>query len=607
MKPATLPELLAMRVRTTPSGEAYRQFDDTSGRWVSYSWSEIGRRVQDWRRALRAEGFSHGARIAVLVPNGIAHVCMDQAALSLGFVPVPMHVIDQPESLIYVLANSGVSLLFIDSASRWRSLEPFASQLPSLERVVCLDGEPPSPEGIARTLQQWLGAAPDREALGEMPAPSVDLDALAAIVYTSGTTGRPKGVMLSHRNVVSNVYAVLATVPVFGRDVFLSFLPLSHTFERTVGYYLPMAVGATVVFVRSIPLLMGDLVAVRPTVLVSVPRIYERVYARVRANLDSRPVSRALFDWAASARGRQPESGVWKGKPSRALARALWPLLDQVIGSRVRARFGGRLRVAVSGGAPIPQAVSRTLLAVGIPLLQGYGLTETSPVVACNTPADNRPDSVGRPLPGIEVKIGARDELLVRGPGVMMGYWKRPEETARVLEADGWLHTGDQARLDEGRIVLKGRLKDIIVTSTGEKIAPVDLESAILTDPVFDQVMVVGEGRPYIAAIAVLNPERWGRQAVRLGLPAEDRASLRSPSAREWALNHIGEAVRGFPAYARPRAVCLSLDPWTVDSGLITPTLKPKRPAIAARFAAQIAELYRGHEIPTPAPVHEHS
>ena len=607
MKPATLPELLSMRVRSTPSGEAYREFDDASARWVSYSWSEIGRRVQDWRRALHAEGFPSGARIALLVPNGIAHVCMDQAALSLGFVPVPMHVIDQPESLVYVLADSGASLLFIDSSSRWRSLEPFASQLPSLERVVCLNGEPPSPEGIARTLQEWLGAAPDRGVLGEMPAPSVDLDALAAIVYTSGTTGRPKGVMLSHRNVVSNVYAVLATVPVFGRDVFLSFLPLSHTFERTVGYYLPMAVGATVVFARSIPLLMGDLVTVRPTVLVSVPRIYERVYAKLRANLDSRPVGRAVFDLAVSVRWRQLEPGPRKATLPGALARALWPLLDRMIGARVRARFGGRLRVAVSGGAPIPQVVSRTLLALGIPLLQGYGLTETSPVVACNTPADNHPDSVGRPLPGVEVKIGAQDELLVRGPSVMAGYWNRPQETALVLEPDGWLHTGDQARLDDGRIVLQGRLKDIIVTSTGEKIAPVDLESAILSDPVFDQVMVIGEARPYIAAIAVLNPERWGKQAARLGLPANDRASLRSPSAREWALSHIGDAVRGFPAHAMPRAVYLSLDPWTVDSGLITPTLKPKRPAIAARFATQIAELYRGHELPAREPLHEHS
>jgi long-chain acyl-CoA synthetase len=607
MKPATLPELLAMRVQATPSGEAYRQFDETSGRWVSYSWSEVGQRGQEWRRALHAERLPSGARIALLVPGGIAHVCMDQAALALGFVPVPMHVIDQPESLIYVLADSGASLLFVDSCSRWSLLERFTSRLPNLKRVVCLSGEAPSPAGIARTLTQWLRVASDREAQGDMPSPSIDSDALAAIVYTSGTTGRPKGVMLSHRNVVSNVYAVLATVPVFGRDVFLSFLPLSHTFERTVGYYLPMAVGATVVFARSIPLLMADLATVRPTALVSVPRIYERVYARLRANLDSRPVGRVLFGLAVSVRERQFESGAWKVRLSGAFVRALWPLLDRVVGARVRARFGGRLRVAVSGGAPIPRLVSRTLLAVGVPLLQGYGLTEASPVVACNTPADNHPDSVGRALPGIEVKIGAQDELLVRGPSVMVGYWKRPEETGRVLEPDGWLHTGDQARLDDGRIVLEGRLKDIIVTSTGEKIAPVDLESAILADPVFEQVMVIGEGKPYIAALVVLNRDGWGKQVARLGLRAEDTAGLRSPSARAWALKRIADAIRGFPAYATPRAVCLSLDPWTVDSGLITPTLKPKRPAIAARFAVEIAELYRGHELPTPEPAHEHS
>jgi long-chain acyl-CoA synthetase len=241
------------------------------------------------------------------------------------------------------------------------------------------------------------------------------------------------------------------------------------------------------------------------------------------------------------------------------------------------------------------ESVARTFLALGLPVLQGYGLTESAPVIAVNRPDDNDPQSVGPPLPGMEVRIGENDELLVRGPNVMRGYWQRPEDTAKVLGSDGWLHTGDQAQLVNGRLFIRGRIKDIIVTSTGEKIAPADVESAILADPVFEQAMVLGESRPFVAALVVLNRSRWEEEARGLGLPAAEPASLASPAARSWALARIAKLVRAIPAYARPRAVCLSLSPWTIDAGLITPTLKPKRLAIERRFAGEIASLYEGH------------
>lgn len=631
MSERTLPEVLQRRIALTPAAEAYRQFDAASGRWVGYSWAEIGGRVAQYRRALGAEQLPSGARIAVLVSNSVEHVCMDQAALALGLVPVPLHVIDNPESLAYVLADCGASLLFVSSAARWQLLEPFRARLPQLRRVIHLGAR--AGEGtIARSLTEWFAAAP-RSGDGEKDVP-VDADALAAIVYTSGTTGHPKGVMLSHRNVVSNVRSILSAIPVWETDVFLSFLPLSHTLERTAGYYLPIAAGACVAFARSVPRLMEDLVAVRPTVLVSVPRIYERVYAGIQEATDRRFAGRALLalavraGWARFARAQagdaraqandtrahgsaRPETGDARARsggaqgrgeraraslfPDSLLLRCLEPALDRWVGARVRARFGGRLRAAVTGGAPMLSEVARTFLALGVPLLQGYGLTESAPVVACNTPADNHPESVGRPLPGVQARIAERDELLVRGPSVMLGYWQRPRDTAEAIDAEGWLHTGDQASIVDGRILIKGRIKDIIVTSTGEKIAPLDLETAIAGDGAFDQVMVVGEGRPYIAALGVLNRARWEEQARKLGLDPADSESLRSSAAREWALARIAEAVRSFPAYARPRAVYLTTEPWTVDAGLITPTLKPKRPALQSRFAEAIAELYRGH------------
>jgi len=600
MNERTLPEMLRRRIALTPAAEAYRQFDPSSRCWVSHSWSDIAAGVGEYRRALAAEVLPAGARIGILVANSVEHVCMDQAALALGFVPVPLHVIDNPESLVYVLADSGASLLFIDSAERWQLLEPFAKRLPRLRRVVCLGGDVPG-AGIARPLAPWLAVVRptgrDSEDVGGTDGIALDAEALASIVYTSGTTGRPKGVMLSHRNVVSNVHSIMSAVPVLETDVFLSFLPLSHMLERTAGYYLPIAAGACVVFARSVSHLLEDFVSVRPTVLISVPRIYERVHAAIRASVEPHPMRRRLL--ALAVEGGWVRFARAQGQPIReSLAlRCLAPVLDRWLGAPIRARFGGRLRAAVTGGAPMSSEVTRTFLSLGVPLLQGYGLTESAPVVACNTPADNHPESVGRPLPDVEVQIGEHAELLVRGPNVMRGYWQLPRETAEAIDAAGWLHTGDQAQIVDGRIIIKGRIKDIIVTSTGEKIAPVDLETAILTDPAFEQVMVVGEGHPYIAALCVLNRRRWEEQAGELGLDAADPASLRSPSALRWACVRIAEAVRAFPAYARPRAVFLTTEPWTVDEGLITPTLKPKRPALESHFARAIAELYRGHEV----------
>jgi len=262
-------------------------------------------------------------------------------------------------------------------------------------------------------------------------------------------------------------------------------------------------------------------------------------------------------------------------------------VLDALVARRVREQFGGRLRVSVTGGAAMSRDVSRPLIAMGLPLLQGYGMTESSPVVASNTPGDNDPSTVGRALPGIEVRIGVQDELQTRSDSVMRGYWGRPEDTARVVDADGWLHTGDQAEIVGGRIRIKGRIKDIIVTSTGEKVAPVDVENAIMADPLFEQVMVLGEQRPYLAAIVVLNRDKWTARAAALGLDPANVTQLRATAATQWVLQRIADLVKGFPSYSTPKAVFLSTEPWSVAGGLLTPTLKPKRD--------DIARLYQGH------------
>lgn len=588
----TLPVLLRWRIEETPHREAYRQFDQTAARWISYTWRDVDMRVQAWQRALDAERFDPGARIAILVPNGVDHISMDLAALSCGLVPVPLHAVDNPESILYILEDSGASLLFIESIEQWKALKVGDSRFDGLKRVVCAKTSSGfnNSDGLLVTLDNWLGN--DRTHTTDTHDAIVEPSDLAAIVYTSGTTGRPKGVMLSHGNIIANVKAIRERLRVEEDDVFLSFLPLSHTFERTAGYYHPIAAGACVAFARSTQHLPEDLKIVRPTLLISVPRIYERFHAKIMEHRTSASwFERAALDLALAVGGRRFDARQSRTSPSL-FDRLAWPALKQIVADKVLAQLGGRLRVAVSGGAPIALPIARLFLSLGLDVLQGYGMTETSPVVSVNTPDDNDPRSVGRPLAGVEVKIGENQELLVRAPSVMIGYWHKPEETQRTIEADGWLHTGDQARIEDRRITITGRIKDIIVTSTGEKIAPADLETAIISDPLFEQAMVIGEQRPYLAALVVLNAAEWQPEKARIEKEAAGTASPLTHREADFLRRRIAEAVKDFPAYATPRAVWWSTEPWTIAEGLLTPTLKIKRAALERRLAAEIEGLY---------------
>lgn len=590
----TLSQLLAWRVASTPRGEAYREFDAAGGGWQSVTWQAFGERVARFAGALQALGLARGARVAVLLPNGLAAVTADQAALSLGCVPLPMHAIDNPASIAYILADSEAEVLVADTQAQWDAIAATGAVPASLRHVVVRQGARPSAGATSLyLLQDWLAhAAPASPSAGPQE------DDLAALVYTSGTTGKPKGVMLTHRNVLSNVKAIIERLPTRSDDVYLSFLPLSHTFERTAGYYLPIAAGACVAFARSVAQLPEDMKTVRPTILVSVPRIYERVYAKVQTMLEGSPLKHRLFECAVTVGWRRflRRSAASAANPdiggSPWLDAVAWPFLNALVAQPLLAQFGGRIRVAVSGGAALSHPIARTFLGLGLPIVQGYGMTESAPVVSANTPEDNDPATVGRPLPGVEVRIGENRELLVRGPNVMRGYWKRDEDTARAL-ADGWLHTGDQAAIENGRVRILGRVKEIIVTSTGEKIAPVDLELAIAADPLFEQAYCFGDNRPFIAAIVVLGREPWAKVARGLALDPDAPQSLQDARAVAAVLARIRELTQGFPYYAQPRAVALTVEPWTVENTLITPTLKLKRNNLAAHFAPEIERLYR--------------
>jgi long-chain acyl-CoA synthetase len=587
----SLPGLFRLRVERTPEAVAYSQFEGSA--WHDYTWSEMAGLVGRWQRGLEAEGLQAGDRVALSLRNGIDWVCCDLAALGLGLVPVPLYATDSPDNIAHILTDSGASLLVLDSDRRWSALRdrPF----PALRRVLCLTceltreiaGEP------LRLLADWLPREP--AALQDRVQ---DPEALATLVYTSGTTGRSKGVMQSHRGILWTAEAVLRRIPAYPTDTFLSFLPLAHSFERTVGYYLPMMAGSRICYARSVELLRQDLISVRPTVLLGVPRVYERVYLVIQARLGQRGLKRRLVDITVGLGWRRFLAAQGLGPIPGPLGRLAAALLRRLIARQVLDKFGGRLRVAVSGGAPLAPTVARFFIGLGLPLTEGYGLTETSPVLANTRPADCRPGSVGRPLPGIQVRIAPDGELLAQTPGLMLGYWGQPTATACTIDSDGWLHTGDLAEISDGYIQIRARLKEILVTSAGEKVPPAELEQALTMDPLIAQAVILGEGRPWLAALLVLEPEPWQHLATGLGLDPSDPEALRAPAARAAVLALVQERLKTIPLHAQVRAVSLSLEPWTVENGLLTPTLKVKRARVETQFHDLIRRLYGGREIP---------
>jgi Long-chain acyl-CoA synthetases (AMP-forming) len=585
---STLDGLLRERVRRTPGNLAYRSFNRDDEQWHDWNWAGAAQEVARWQQALAAEGLTPGERVALLLRNGPPWVWFEQAALGLGLVVVPLYLEDRPDNTAYILQDAGVRVLLVQE-ERYGRLRTALEAVPDLQRIIVAgDGEGTVCGPRAVPLAVWLPPAGDRP----LAARQGCADDLATIVYTSGTTGRPKGVMLSHRNILSNVEASLALERFVPGDLFLSFLPLSHMLERMAGYYLPMMAGSAVAYARSVQQLAEDLQTQRPTILIAVPRVFERVYGRIQDGLTARPpLARTLFRATLAVGWRR---FLWRqGRAGWSPSLLLWPLLHRLVARKVAERLGGRLRLAVSGGAALSPTVARFFLSLGLDLVQGYGLTEASPVVSVNLPGDNEPASVGRPLPGIEVRLGSDEELLVRGPNVMQGYWNHPQATAATIDASGWLHTGDQVRLDDaGRIHITGRLKDILVLSNGEKVPPSEMEGAIMLDPLFEHAMLLGEGEAHLAALVVLNSEQWPELAQQLGLEAQAADSLQSAALQRFLHQRIAALLRDFPGYAKVRRVAATLEPWSVDNGLLTPTMKLRRREVQARYAAQIAALF---------------
>ncbi len=592
---STLCDFFQYQVRQSPDAEALREFSKAANAWISYTYAEVAKKIRRWQCAFVKEGFKRGSRVAMLLPNGVDAVCFDQAALANGLIPVPLHAIDTPASSAFILNNSETCFLVTNKSSKWQKIKDAGFDLSSIKRVVFTDDDSKDSDGKTASVEEWLDSAPKNCDLPEKPGEGD----LACIVYTSGTTGRPKGVMLTHKNIVSNVRSTLAHVNPEPGWTFLSFLPLSHMFERTAGYYLALATGCTIVFNRSLQYLAEDFKIAKPDVLISVPRVYERIYGKLQEGLrKSSATKRAMFNWGVEVGWRN-----FCRKNKISTEGSLLQILDSTIGKAVsdkisnllKDRFGGRLKVAISGGATLNHDAAKVFCGLGLPVIQGYGMTETSPIIAGNNVVDNDPATVGRLLRDVDVRLGEKDEILVKGDLVMKGYWNLPDATKKAFTEDGWLHTGDQGAFDkQGRLKIVGRIKEIIVTSTGEKISPVDIESAVEADSLVAQCYAVGEDRPYISVILSLELDAWKGLAKEIGLDPDSPDSLLSHAARQKVLARVRRACRMFPAYAVPRNVYLTLEPWSIENGLLTPTLKLKRIPLLAKYGDVIEGIYKG-------------
>jgi long-chain acyl-CoA synthetase len=585
----TLPGLFLARLARSGSRVAYREFDPALGTWRTFTWQQVASRIVRFQEALAKEGVRPGDRVAIALPNCVDWIAFDIAAMGLGLVVVPLYAHDSVANISMILAHSETRLLFADTWSRWRALRSHCTKLPNLDSVWLRDAN--------QTEAAAEGDGPARELAAVLAGASTDHDfvnlaqprSLAALVYTSGTTGRPKGAKLTHYALLWNAEAGTRRIAPRTDDVFLSFLPLAHAFERTAGYTMAVMGGSTVAFARSIDRLRADFRQVRPTAFIAVPRVFELIGAAIKTRVSKTAFRRRLFDRTVALGWQRFEAAQGRGPRLGLLDKIAWHLLQLLVARPVLNALGGRLRVTVSGGAAVRRDLLRQLIGLGLPIVEGYGLTEAAPVVSANSLTDNLPGSVGRPLEGVEVAISDRGELLVRTPSVMTGYWGDDSGTAQAIDNEGWLHTGDLAEFREGHIFIRGRLKDVIVLATGEKINPDDIEDELVREPLFRQALVVGEGKPFLVAVLVLEPERWQAHARQHGLRPDDPND--GAAARE-IIRLARHQLADRPRPLQVHFVHATLTPWTIEAGLLTPTLKIKRKPVERLFEKEISALY---------------
>ena len=562
------------------------------GTYLDISYTELGESVDAFSKGLNALGVEKDDRVAILSENRPEWAITDFGSLKTGAVTVPMFSTLTAAQVGYILNDSGAKVICVSTEKQLEKVNAIQDKVPTLEQVIIFDSiEGETPEGVI----QFDAVC---ELTGDGTDNTTSEDDIATIIYTSGTTGNPKGVMLTHANFISNVQVCKSLIDVSETDVLLSFLPLSHVFERLGGHYVPLFSGAKIAYAESTFTVAQNMQEVAPTVMLSVPRLYETMHDRIlRAVQEGSSLKQKIFHWGVSV-GSSVSSAIQQGKKPSAILRLQQNIADKLVFAKLKAATGGRLRFFVSGGAALPQAIAEFFHAAGILILEGYGLTETSPVISMNYPEKWKFGTVGAPVPGVEVQIAEDGEILTRGPHVMKGYFNNEAATAEVIDGEGWFHTGDIGIIDaDGFVKITDRKKNIIVLSNGKNVAPQPIESELVQSPFISQIMLVGNERKNLAALIVPNFDAlkaWASDSDTGG--GIDTADLPAMLQTREVQQHIQREIRSrltdFADFEQVRRFVLLEKEFSQEADEMTPTLKLKRNVIIERYSDEIEQMY---------------
>ena len=561
-----------------PKGDTYQDI----------SYTELGASVDAFSRGLHALGVEKEDRVALLSENRPEWAITDFGSLKVGAVTVPMFSTLTAAQVSYILKDSGSKVICVSTESQLKKVLSIRDDVPSLEHIIVFDPiEGEIPEGVT-----------EFEAIckstGETPDNTTSEDDIATIIYTSGTTGNPKGVMLTHANFIFNLQACKSLIEVRETDVLLSFLPLSHVFERLGGHYVPLFSGSKIAYAESTFTVARNMQEVSPTVMLSVPRLYETMHDRVLSAVQAgSPLKQKIFHWGVSV-GSAVSASIQQGKNPSAILKLKQGIADKLVFAKLKAATGGRLRFFVSGGAALPQAIAEFFHAAGILILEGYGLTETSPVISMNYPGKWRFGTVGEPVPGIEVRIAEDGEILTRGPHVMKGYFNNAAETSEVIDADGWFYTGDIGIIDsDGFVKITDRKKNIIVLSNGKNVAPQPIESELVQSPFISQILLIGNERKNLAALIVPNFDALKAWAAENDVETPELPEmLQSSEVQQLIQRDIRSRLTDFADFEQVRRFVLLEKEFSQDADEMTPTLKLKRNVIIEKYADVIEGMY---------------
>ncbi|MDD9974565.1 MAG: long-chain fatty acid--CoA ligase, partial [Candidatus Poribacteria bacterium] len=558
------------------------------GTYQDISYAELGESVDAFSKGLNALGVQKDDRVAILSENRPEWAITDFGTLKARAVTVPMFSTLTAAQVGYILKDSGSKIICVSTEAQLKKVLSIRDEVPTLEQVIIFDlieGE--MPESVI----QFEAVC---ELDGEITDHAASEDDIATIIYTSGTTGDPKGVMLTHANFIFNLQACKSLIDVSDADVLLSFLPLSHVFERLGGHYVPLFSGAKIAYAESTFTVAQNMGEVSPTVMLSVPRLYETMHDRIlRAVQEGSPLKQKIFHWGVSV-GSAVSSAIQQGKNPSAILQLQQKVANKLVFAKLKAATGGRLRFFVSGGAALPQAIAEFFHAAGILILEGYGLTETSPVISMNHPEGWKFGTVGMPVPGIEVQIAEDGEILTRGPHVMKGYFNNESATAEVIDGEGWFHTGDIGIIDEdGFVKITDRKKNIIVLSNGKNVAPQPIESELVQSPFIDQIMLVGNERKNLAALIVPNFDALKAWAAENGVATDDLPTmLKTREVQQQIQSDIRSRLTDFADFEQVRRFTLLEKEFSQEADEMTPTLKLKRNVIIERYGDAIEEMY---------------